>query len=317
MLGVLCISIKAAKTTKNDFTTATTASNSTAAAATTTAISADSISPPWSFFKYKLEDVRSKLYADSVVDYVTMFRKHGDIHSALYTGSPAMHSHVLGLVLAADARPYGASSSSVGKLQNLRVAVQRRWNNSVSDIARQQSMELFLGLNLNKYFPRVTSVVSPHPKEGVQSDLLGIDSDDTFEAEDDELGLMHIGAELENLHLRKHDGRVGLQEEISNLEPLEGGAPAVLPVAAAAATARAPAPAAPSEPPLIDSSVDSIVADDQINTSFTGMDDDNEFYDENQAMDPLGAVRSPTPIKNEVEDNAGSGGASTQFSSLI
>jgi len=32
---------------------------------------------------------------------------------------------------------YGATSG-VGKLQNLRVAVQRRWNNTVSDTSRQQ-----------------------------------------------------------------------------------------------------------------------------------------------------------------------------------
>lgn len=34
-----------------------------------------------------------------VGDYVEMFRVHGDIHSFLYTGSPAMHSHVLNLVV--------------------------------------------------------------------------------------------------------------------------------------------------------------------------------------------------------------------------
>lgn len=35
----------------------------------------------------------------AVGDYVEMFRVHGDIHSFLYTGSPAMHSHVLSLVV--------------------------------------------------------------------------------------------------------------------------------------------------------------------------------------------------------------------------
>ncbi len=35
----------------------------------------------------------------AVSDYVEMFRVHGDIHSFLYTGSPAMHSHVLALVV--------------------------------------------------------------------------------------------------------------------------------------------------------------------------------------------------------------------------
>jgi hypothetical protein len=35
----------------------------------------------------------------AVDSYVEMFRVHGDIHSFLYTGSPAMHSHVLSLVV--------------------------------------------------------------------------------------------------------------------------------------------------------------------------------------------------------------------------
>jgi len=35
----------------------------------------------------------------AVSDFVEMFRVHGDIHSFLYTGSPAMHSHVLNLVV--------------------------------------------------------------------------------------------------------------------------------------------------------------------------------------------------------------------------
>lgn len=35
----------------------------------------------------------------AVSEYVEIFRVHGDIHSFLYTGSPAMHSHVLSLVV--------------------------------------------------------------------------------------------------------------------------------------------------------------------------------------------------------------------------
>lgn len=38
-------------------------------------------------------------FLSPVSDYVEMFRVHGDIHSFLYTGSPAMHSHVLALVV--------------------------------------------------------------------------------------------------------------------------------------------------------------------------------------------------------------------------
>jgi len=41
------------------------------------------------------------------------------------------------LCLRQGGKGYGAVSG-VGKLQNLRVAVQRRWNNTVSDTSRQQ-----------------------------------------------------------------------------------------------------------------------------------------------------------------------------------
>ena len=173
---------------------------------------------PWAFFDLSLSDVRSRLYPDAIADYVTMFRKHGDIHSSLYTGSPAMHSHVLNLVLASDARPY-AATASVGRLQNLRVAVQRRWNNTVSDSARQQSMELFLGLNMGRHSPGLRLV----DQHSVATDLQGLDADDTLETEEDggveEVG--RLGAQLEALHVKKHDGRVGLQEDLRNLEPVD------------------------------------------------------------------------------------------------
>ncbi len=270
--------------------TTTNSTNSTTA--TSTAVQPDDISPPWLFFNYKLEDVRTKLYADTLADYVTMFRKHGDVHSSLYTGSPAMHSHLLGLVLAADARPYGASSSSVGKLQNLRVAVQRRWNNSVSDSARQQSMELFLGLNFIKYFPRVTSVVPPHPQVGVQSDLAGIDSDDTLQQEE-ELGAAHAGAELENLHLMKHDGRVGVETPISNLEPLEAPPPPPPP----------PPPLSPLLPaPVLDEETMTDSAEDKVDDDVRG------------SIDPLGAVKSPMITEGGGGGGGGCGDANSQFS---
>lgn len=186
----------------------------TAAAPSSPSADAASLGPAWAFFNYDLDDVRVRLYGDALADYVTMFRKHGDVHSSLYTGSPAMHSHVLGLVLAAEARPYGASAS-VGRLQNLRVAVQRRWNNTVSDTARQQSMEVFLGMNIARHCPGLRLAV----QHGPSNDLPGLDPDDTLEEEIGH-GAAHLGAELEALHLMKHDGRLALQEDLQNLEPL-------------------------------------------------------------------------------------------------
>lgn len=131
---------------------------------------------PWAFFGYDINDVRERLHKDAVSDYVEMFRVHGDIHSFLYTGSPAMHSHVLNLVVQGG-KGYGATSG-VGKLQNLRVAVQRRWNNTMSDASRQQAMELFLGLRIHDapdckgYFPGLQVVY----RDSTQPQLGGMEA---------------------------------------------------------------------------------------------------------------------------------------------
>lgn len=43
----------------------------------------------------------------------------------------------------------------MGKLANLGVSVQRRWNNVLSDASRQMVVELFLGLRLPVHLPGV------------------------------------------------------------------------------------------------------------------------------------------------------------------
>ena len=47
------------------------------------------------------------------------------------------------------------SKSGIGKLQNLSVVVQRRWNNVLSDATRQQIVEMFLGLRMSQHFPSI------------------------------------------------------------------------------------------------------------------------------------------------------------------
>lgn len=174
--------------------------------------------PQWSFFSYSLAEVRVRLYHEALVDYVTMFRKHGDVHSALYTGSPAMHSHVLGLILAAEVRPYG-TGMGVGRLQNLRVAVQRRWNNTVSDFARQQSMELFLGLNIQRHCPGLALGSPSTGADRMESTLSGLDSDDLLPLEWESQA--YLGAGLSKLNLSHHNGRIGVSVgDASTLEPL-------------------------------------------------------------------------------------------------
>lgn len=45
------------------------------------------------------------------------------------------------------------SKAGIGKLQNLSVTVQRRWNNVLADSSRQLIIEMFLGLRLTQHFP--------------------------------------------------------------------------------------------------------------------------------------------------------------------
>jgi len=164
---------------------------------------------PWSFFLLKLDDIRMRLFPDVIYNYVTMFKKHGDVHSELYTGSAAMHSHILGIVLPAELNNYG-STSSVGRLQNLKVAVQRRWNNTVSDAPRQQSIELFLGLNISRHCPglSLTSL-----QDNAEDEVFRFKLDENEMAESK--AIAHLGAELKALALKKHDGRLGLREDVS------------------------------------------------------------------------------------------------------
>ena len=47
------------------------------------------------------------------------------------------------------------SKAGIGKLQNLSLTVQRRWNNVLADGTHQLIIEMFLGLRLSQHFPSV------------------------------------------------------------------------------------------------------------------------------------------------------------------
>lgn len=166
----------------------------------------------WSFFNYSLHEVRVKMYPNVIDDYVSMFRRSGDIHSELYTGSAAMHSHILGIISSSESKSYG-STSSVGKLQNLKVAVQRRWNNTVSDAQRQQAIELFLGLNIPRHCPGLSvSSLQGDSEDDIFNTRLCEDEKEVAESHT----ISHLGEELRALGLTKHDGRLGLREDVDN-----------------------------------------------------------------------------------------------------
>ncbi|PSC67092.1 putative phosphoinositide phosphatase SAC9 isoform X1, partial [Micractinium conductrix] len=181
---------------------------------------------PWAFFDYDINDVRDRLYRDAVSEYVEIFRVHGDIHSFLYTGSPAMHSHVLSLVVQGG-KGYGATSG-VGKLQNLRVAVQRRWNNTVSDTSRQQAMELFLGLRIHDspeqkgYFPglQLGYTDSAHAQlggvEAFEAQPLPPPSSAAHSRTPSSVTAAHA---VPGVAAAVHDGVLGVRQSLLDLEP--------------------------------------------------------------------------------------------------
>lgn len=78
--------------------------------------------------------MRSRLRRDLIAQHAEIFLINGDMNSNLYTSSRAMHSSILGLL---QGEGSGMSKIGVGRLQNMTVSVQRRWNNVLSDATRQ------------------------------------------------------------------------------------------------------------------------------------------------------------------------------------
>lgn len=65
------------------------------------------------------------------------------------------------------------SKAGIGKLQNLSVTVQRRWNNVLADSTRQLIIEMFLGLRLNQHFPSARFPYSEPLPQQDESDTEG------------------------------------------------------------------------------------------------------------------------------------------------
>lgn len=66
------------------------------------------------------------------------------------------------------------SKAGIGKLQNLSVTVQRRWNNVLADSTRQLIIEMFLGLRLSQHFPSVRFAHSEATPLEEETDTEGI-----------------------------------------------------------------------------------------------------------------------------------------------
>lgn len=89
----------------------------------------------------------------------------GDTHATLYTGSKAMHAHVLRILTdspgtAGGAAEYGSGAGKKGaaataalSASNMAITLQRRFLNLVWDSTRQRQLEIFLGLRIHRHLP--------------------------------------------------------------------------------------------------------------------------------------------------------------------
>ena len=89
--------------------------------------------------------VRARLRPDLVTQHAEIFLINGDMNSNLYTSSRAMHSSILSLL---QAEGSNMSRAGVGRLQNMTVSVQRRWNNVLSDATRQVTYTILIYASL-------------------------------------------------------------------------------------------------------------------------------------------------------------------------
>ena len=115
--------------------------------------------------------VRARLRPDLVTQHAEIFLINGDMNSNLYTSSRAMHSSILSLL---QAEGSNMSRAGVGRLQNMTVSVQRRWNNVLSDATRQVPYSLLTHANplqqclsIARVCPAHGPVVVPEQKQGL------------------------------------------------------------------------------------------------------------------------------------------------------
>ncbi|KAK8964395.1 putative phosphoinositide phosphatase SAC9 [Platanthera guangdongensis] len=109
---------------------------------------------PWKRFDMSFEQFKSSTLLFPVNQLADLFLLAGDIHATLYTGSKAMHSQILSIF-----NEDGGKFSKFSAAQNVKITLQRRYQNVIVDSSRQKQLEMFLGIRLFKHLPSV----SVHP----------------------------------------------------------------------------------------------------------------------------------------------------------
>lgn len=117
---------------------------------------------PWRRLNMTVAQFKRATLPAPISALAELFLLAGDIHATLYTGSKAMHSHVI-QIFNDDATKFKQFPAA----QNMKITLQRRYQNVVVDSSRQKQLEMFLGMRLCKYLPSVSDkplqVLSRHP----------------------------------------------------------------------------------------------------------------------------------------------------------
>ncbi|KAL5972948.1 putative phosphoinositide phosphatase sac9 [Asimina triloba] len=106
---------------------------------------------PWKRFEMGFDEFKRSTILHPVSLLAELFLLAGDIHATLYTGSKAMHSHILNIFSDDGGGKYKQFSAA----QNVKITLQRRYKNVLVDSSRQKQLEMFLGMRLFKHLPSV------------------------------------------------------------------------------------------------------------------------------------------------------------------
>lgn len=106
---------------------------------------------PWKRFDMSFDQFKNSTILFPITKLSDLFLLAGDIHATLYTGSKAMHSQILN-IFSNDAGKFKQLSVA----QNVKITVQRRFQNHLIDSSRQKQLEMFLGVRLFRHIPSVS-----------------------------------------------------------------------------------------------------------------------------------------------------------------
>lgn len=116
----------------------------------------------WRRYDLDVEEFKEATLPSPISVLAGLFLNAGDVHATLYTGSRAMHSHIL-QIFSEEA----SKSKQYAVAQNMKITLQRRYLNVIMDTTRQKQLEMLLGLRQKKHFPtvldRTLQVVSRFP----------------------------------------------------------------------------------------------------------------------------------------------------------